>query len=342
MVRRWIWIIAAFLVSGWPWSLCSAETITLKSGRTIEGTVIEKTDEYIKVDSDGKIWKVLYRQMDQQAVDRMQGRDEDRLEGKPAVLPQESNETGLFPISFDVDLLPLGSAPLDDSSLESSPVELSANSSQGSTPWDSCIHGSNGGMAFFCADELQKQIDDAALELIGQSYSSSISELNLQYTRITDNGLQYLAAWSKLVSIDFEDALITGEGLRYIRTLPQLKFINLEGTRITSAAIQALEGMESLVVLKLKGTSVDDAVLEYLEKIPNLEELNLGVTLVTDASVDRLGALKNLKILYVGESRISEKGIQNLRRMLPACQINLPVTQGIAHEYNKGIVLNPK
>ena len=34
-------------------SICFAETIVLKSGQTVEGTIIEETDRYVKIDFQG-------------------------------------------------------------------------------------------------------------------------------------------------------------------------------------------------------------------------------------------------------------------------------------------------
>lgn len=348
MVRRWIWIIAAFFVSAWTWSLCSAETITFKSGRTIEGTVIEKTDEYIKVDSDGKIWKILYRQMDQQAVDQMQGRDRDPLEGKPAALPQGSNETaekenygadfngglkekgrensketGLFPVPFYGDLLPLGPASSETSPVESSLAGSADDSPDGFAPFDSCIHNSDEGKAFSCYDKAQqKKIDDSVLELILRRYCNDIFALDLGHTSVTDNGFQHLVACSHLVSVSLRGLAINGEGLQYIGMLPNLKRLDLTKSDITSDAIRWLEGAPSLKTLILLDTNVTDATLEYIVKIPNLEELNLEETSVTDASISRLGSLKKLRVLVVEKTRISEDGVGELRRLLPVCQIN--------------------
>lgn len=46
----------------------SAETVTLKSGRTIEGEIIEKTDDYVTVDTGKQSMKIRFRLMDQRSA----------------------------------------------------------------------------------------------------------------------------------------------------------------------------------------------------------------------------------------------------------------------------------
>lgn len=47
-----------------------AETVTLKSGRVIEGEIIEKTDEYVKIDTGKQEMKIKFRMMDQGSASR--------------------------------------------------------------------------------------------------------------------------------------------------------------------------------------------------------------------------------------------------------------------------------
>jgi hypothetical protein len=48
-MKTFIPILLIFFIA----PLCFAETIVLKSGKTIEGKLIEKTDEHIKIDFQG-------------------------------------------------------------------------------------------------------------------------------------------------------------------------------------------------------------------------------------------------------------------------------------------------
>lgn len=48
-----------------------AETITLKSGKVIEGEIVEKTDEYVKIDTGDQYMKIKFRMMDEGSVARL-------------------------------------------------------------------------------------------------------------------------------------------------------------------------------------------------------------------------------------------------------------------------------
>lgn len=63
-------------------SLASAETIKTKSGKIIEGDVIEKTDEYIKVQTNDQLWKIPVNQLDKRTKNSLGGLAVDRLKSR--------------------------------------------------------------------------------------------------------------------------------------------------------------------------------------------------------------------------------------------------------------------
>ena len=44
-----------------------AETIKLKSGKVIEGEILERTDEYVRIDTGNTIYKIRFKQIAQGA-----------------------------------------------------------------------------------------------------------------------------------------------------------------------------------------------------------------------------------------------------------------------------------
>jgi len=58
-MKRFVFLLMVLLIA----TITSAETIKLKSGKVIEGKIIEKTDEYIKIDSGEQVWKIKNRDM---------------------------------------------------------------------------------------------------------------------------------------------------------------------------------------------------------------------------------------------------------------------------------------
>ena len=100
-----------------------------------------------------------------------------------------------------------------------------------------------------------------------------LSELNLNYTNVTDAELEHL------------------------RGLPHLQRLYLDGTRVTDAGLKHLNGLTQLRELNLGSTQITDVGLEYLKGLIQLEQLDLRVTHVTNEGVKKLQqALPKCKI----------------------------------------------
>ncbi len=56
-------------------------------------------------------------------------------------------------------------------------------------------------------------------------------------------------------------------------------------------------------------------------KFTNLEQLNLSMTKVTDKGRVHLKALKQLKQLYLIGTRVTGKGVKDVKKVLPGCQV---------------------
>ena len=52
-------------------SLASAETVTLKSGKVVEGEIVEKTKEYLKVDTGSRVVKIPFKMIDPSEVEAL-------------------------------------------------------------------------------------------------------------------------------------------------------------------------------------------------------------------------------------------------------------------------------
>ncbi len=100
--------------------------------------------------------------------------------------------------------------------------------------------------------------DDAALAKLAP-LAANIRWLDLSGTRVTDAGLQQVAA------------------------MPNLKRLHLERTAITDAGLGKLSGLASLEYLNLYGTGISDAGVAKLETLPKLKHLFLWATKVTPA-----------------------------------------------------------
>jgi hypothetical protein len=78
--------------------------------------------------------------------------------------------------------------------------------------------------------------------------------------------------------------------------------------------------------VELGGTNVDDESLRMLEPkllvLPDLVEVNLYGTKITDEGLKYLSELTSLQVLQLRGTRVTERGVQNLQKQLPYCQIS--------------------
>jgi hypothetical protein len=93
------------------------------------------------------------------------------------------------------------------------------------------------------------------------------------------------------------------------------------GGKVTVEGLKSLRGLRNLRSLGLWETNMGDAGLAQLEGLRQLEWLDLCQTHVTDAGVKHLKALVNLKWLDLQSSGISEERAEELRHVLPNCDI---------------------
>jgi len=127
---------------------------------------------------------------------------------------------------------------------------------------------------------------------------SPLRTVNLQYTSVTDTGLESLKGLDQLLALD------------------------LDGTQITNAGLGHLKGMRQLRWLSLSRTQVSDAGLaQNVKALSQLQWLNLSDTEVTDAGVIHLEGLMQLEVLGLRNTKISDTGVEILRQALPNCEI---------------------
>ncbi|MGH9672751.1 MAG: hypothetical protein ACRD44_06175, partial [Bryobacteraceae bacterium] len=68
-------------------------------------------------------------------------------------------------------------------------------------------------------------------------------------------------------------------------------------------------------------TQVTDKGIPLLKSLPRLVELRLDTAAVTDAGAALLSGITTLKHLNVYHTLVTEKGHQELKKALPACEI---------------------
>ncbi len=123
-----------------------------------------------------------------------------------------------------------------------------------------------------------------------------------------------------IVSLDFTQ--VTDIGLEPLEELGQLKGLFLSGTHVTDAGLKHISKLNQLQTLSLIGTQVTDGGLEQLKGLNQLRRMSLDVTQVTDVGLEHLKGLNQLHILGLGNTQVTDDGIKRLQQALPNCEID--------------------
>lgn len=158
--------------------------------------------------------------------------------------------------------------------------------------------------------------DDDLMSLRGLP---AIKVLDLSGTQLTDEGLAQLQASVKLISLDLARTRITGRGLPSLRPFTSLGSLNLSGTELTDEGLRNLRGL-SVNILLLDDTSISDQGLAALNTVW-LHGLSVRRTKISDAGIDHLRRQAFLRRLNLGGTNITEAAKQQLRDLLPICDV---------------------
>ena len=153
---------------------------------------------------------------------------------------------------------------------------------------------------------------------------------NLEETRITDRGLEYLSEVKGLVGLRLSRTKVTDKGLAALVKLPKLRHLELDDTAIKDAGLKHLGQMDSLQTLHLRSTKITDAGLAHLQTNKKLWALALDRTAITDdglALFGQPGGLSKVNHLYLAGTKITDVGIRHLDTM--------PRVQGVSLDGTK-------
>lgn len=178
---------------------------------------------------------------------------------------------------------------------------------------------------------------------------TSLVELNLNGTRIADEGFVHLKNHSNLEIIRVSRTVIDGsgfeafnakhaksplriieadktrfgfQGFKYIQGLKTLEELSCIDANVSNAAMQGLKGMTNLRVLNLGSNILGDPGLPNLKYVKNLEKLNLS----NNAQVTNVGlvVLKRLKKIYeldIDRTKCTDQAALELKKLFPDAKI---------------------
>ena len=98
--------------------------------------------------------------------------------------------------------------------------------------------------------------------------------------------------------------------------------LDLSGCTISLEMIRVLAELTELRKLSLQKSSISDGDFQGIVRLKNLSVLNLGGTSFSDEGIISLEGLTSLRKIFLYQSRVTNRGVQELRQLLPAAQID--------------------
>ncbi len=143
-----------------------------------------------------------------------------------------------------------------------------------------------------------------------------LNDLNLSETSVGDDGMEYLAKIPTLTNLILAQTEVGDRGLLLLKPL-SLADLALTTTKVTDQGITHLEGQRKMWKLCLGDTQVTDECLPSIAKIESLSWLELGETAVTIDGLKALRDHKNLASLLLSNCNLSDSDVQQLANMFP-------------------------
>ena len=103
-------------------------------------------------------------------------------------------------------------------------------------------------------------------ELGSYTYLTTVTELSLANTQITDKGLSHLQNFQALKSLDLSNTKITDAGLEELKDLENLEHLSIAGTRISPSKIPELLRSSRLTSIDVSNLGLDDEFVTYLRR----------------------------------------------------------------------------
>jgi Leucine-rich repeat (LRR) protein len=151
--------------------------------------------------------------------------------------------------------------------------------------------------------------NESAIEGEGDSFKlDSLKELiNLEELSLYQvclgpgDGLKPLAHLSKLRRLNLQGTRITDEGFGHMKSLDHIQHLVISETKVTDDSLKQIAGMTELRELYLGNSGVTDSGLGYLKKLAKLEVLDLKGTDITSKGLEKLRGLSHLIRLVINE-----------------------------------------
>ena len=105
-----------------------------------------------------------------------------------------------------------------------------------------------------------------------------LTSVTFNGTNLDDCGLLHVASVSTLERLDLQHTKISNDGLRHLTSLRRLKYLRVkDNPQLTNDCIAHVLRLEHLVELQIHETSIDQAGVDQLVALSNLRDICLNV-----------------------------------------------------------------
>lgn len=180
-----------------------------------------------------------------------------------------------------------------------------------------------------------RQITDAALVELPASRVLECIQLN--GTRIGDEGVKELTKFPSLRSLSIAQTRVTNDGLAAVGQLDKLERLELGFLAVDDEGFSHLRDLVRMRDLTLTNLAIGDESFRAIGQFQDLEGLHIDGAEVTDAGLAQLGELKKLKGVWLKHTQIQGAGLRHFAQSkglivirLNGCPLNEEAVPAIA------------
>jgi serine/threonine protein kinase len=151
----------------------------------------------------------------------------------------------------------------------------------------------------------------------------TLLNLVLPNADLSDAGLKRLTSLTQLEGLDIAGATaISDEGLEYLAAFEHLRYLNANSLHVGNEGLAAIGRMANLNHLNIgRCKTLTSEGLRHLTTLRILRILVLNDTAFDDSGVTHLAQMGSLRLLRIENTRITDSGVAQLRQALPKCAI---------------------
>jgi hypothetical protein len=149
---------------------------------------------------------------------------------------------------------------------------------------------------------------------IGQHISS--------YLSFSDEIFESISKLEKLEQLFLHGTGIRGHELHRLHQLP-IREMGLGLSNLDDQGLENIVGFKQLNYLEVGSTKISDSGMKSLAQLSGLQYLSIRDTQVSDEGFLELAKIKGLKTIRIRDTLITDDGVQQFRRLLPECAIDV-------------------